>query len=505
MSELRALPPHPDLRRLRDEAKARQRGGEFATLAGAQFAIAREHGFASWPRLKTYVETRALDMTARGAALVRSACSSDLRTARVLLDAEPGLARYDLATACVTGDVAEVTRRIEREPGIAGRKLAPLEWEPLLYACFSRFLRADPDRAEGIVAVVRILLDAGADPNVMWFDGEFRELPIYGAAGIANNPVLTQMLLDAGADPNETYQDPEPIGEALYHAAEFGDLTCARLLIEAGTLPNRVSYCLGRALDFANPAMAEMFLAHGATPTGQQLREAVTNGRPARLVAGLLDAGAPVNQADRNGMTALRIAVQWGRTDLADLLTARGADLSSVTDADRSISAVVTGRGTPDGATAVIPPPDLLDRAAHTGDVDAVRRLLAAGASVDGSPEFEIRPLGQAAWRGHADVVRELVARGAELGWPDGSAIGAALHGSLHCHDAEGGPTMRTVDEIDHGDYPEVVRILLDAGAPVPERLRDPGLDVAALLARLGISDPGLPTPGPETPGPERP
>ena len=152
---------------------------------------------------------------------MRSACSSDLRTARILLGAEPELARYDLATACVTGDVAEVARRLERDPEIAGRKLAPSGWEPLLYACFSRFLRADPDRAEGIVAVVRILLDAGADPNVMWFEGEFRELPIFGAAGIANSPVLTQMLLDAGADPNETYEDPEPIGEALYHAVEF--------------------------------------------------------------------------------------------------------------------------------------------------------------------------------------------------------------------------------------------------------------------------------------------
>ena len=179
----------------------------------------------------------------------------------------------------MTGDVAEVARRLERDPEIAGRKLAPSGWEPLLYACFSRFLRADPDRAESIVAVVRILLDAGADPNVMWFEGEFRELPIFGAAGIANSPVLTQMLLDAGADPNETYEDPEPIGEALYHAVEFPDLTCARLLIEAGTLPNRVAYCLGRVLDFPNPAMVEMFLAHGVTPHGGNLQTAVFRSR----------------------------------------------------------------------------------------------------------------------------------------------------------------------------------------------------------------------------------
>ena len=94
---------------------------------------------------------------------------------------------------------------------------------------------------------------------------------------------------------------------------------------------------------------------------------------------------------------------------------------------------------------------------------------------------------------GHADVVRELVARGAQLSWKEGgSAIGAALHGAAHCHHAEGGPTMRTVAEVSHGDYPEVLRILINAGASVPTRLRgDPDLDVEALLARLGVSAAG--------------
>ena len=63
-------------------------------------------------------------------------------------------------------------------------------------------------------------------------------------------------------------------------------------------------------------------------------------------------------------------------------------------------------------------------------------------------PRGEGPPLGQAAWRGRAEVVAELVARGAALTWADGgSARGAAEHGSRHCHDPEGGPTMRT-----HGD-----------------------------------------------------
>jgi len=139
--------------------------------------------------------TRRSDAAAQGSSLlVRSACSSDIRTARILLTAEPTLARHDLATACVTGEAEEVRGRLARDPAAVHRKLAPAGWEPLLYACFSRFLRASNERARGIIQVVRILLAAGADPNVCWYDGEFRELPIYAAAGIANSPELTRML-----------------------------------------------------------------------------------------------------------------------------------------------------------------------------------------------------------------------------------------------------------------------------------------------------------------------
>jgi hypothetical protein len=51
---------------------------------------------------------------------------------------------------------------------------------------------------------------------------------------------------------------------------------------------------------------------------------------------------------------------------------------------------------------------------------------------------------------------------------------------------------MRTVAEVSYGDYPEVLRILINAGARVPRRLLgDPDLDVEALLARLGVSAAG--------------
>jgi hypothetical protein len=43
------------------------------------------------------------------------------------------------------------------------------------------------------------------------------------------------------------------------------------------------------------------------------------------------------------------------------------------------------------------------------------------------------------------------------------TAIAAALNGSRHCHDPEGGPSMRIAEEIPKQPYAEIVRLLLDA------------------------------------------
>ncbi|HTW13449.1 MAG TPA: hypothetical protein VME01_11940, partial [Solirubrobacteraceae bacterium] len=212
----RSLPPRPDLRHLRDEAKDRRRSGEFPTLALAQLAVAREHGFASWPRLKMHVEAVTLSAAERAQALVRSALSADTRRAHALLAVDPALSAHDLATACVSGDAQALATRLARDPGAATARTGPEHREPIIYACFSRLLR-DPARAEGIRQVVRMLLDAGADPNSSFMHGDWLQVPLYGAAGIAGDAELTRMLLDAGADPNDRGAE-HTVGEALYHA-----------------------------------------------------------------------------------------------------------------------------------------------------------------------------------------------------------------------------------------------------------------------------------------------
>jgi hypothetical protein len=57
------LPPRPNLEHLKKQAKDRlgelQRQTPSAQLADAQHVLAREYGFASWPKLKAHVESTA--------------------------------------------------------------------------------------------------------------------------------------------------------------------------------------------------------------------------------------------------------------------------------------------------------------------------------------------------------------------------------------------------------------------------------------------------------------
>src|SRR5271154_6018384 len=52
-----SLPEHPNLRHLKDQAKDLLKAGAAESIADAQFKIARQYGFASWPKLKAHVES----------------------------------------------------------------------------------------------------------------------------------------------------------------------------------------------------------------------------------------------------------------------------------------------------------------------------------------------------------------------------------------------------------------------------------------------------------------
>ncbi|MBT6146481.1 MAG: hypothetical protein HOH74_13680, partial [Gemmatimonadetes bacterium] len=444
-------------------------------LADAHLVVAREYGFASWSRWKQFVEDRLLDRSQQAAAMVQAICSQQLGRGAQLLASDPELARFDLFTACACGEAAWVAQALQRQPELAVTAGGPSGWHPILYACFSRFLRRDSQRAEGIMQVTQLLLDHGADANSHYLiaqeDGQLPQTCIYGAAGIANHAGLTQVLLAAGADAGERV-DGRAANEALYHAAEFADVTCLALLLESGADAKEVSYCLGRALDFDNEAAALLFLEHGADATlcvahnkqRTHLHKAVINRRSKATLRALLQGGADPALPDAEGMSPYRHAVSLGYPEIAALLEAHGADPAQATDEDRAQGVFAPGSRPSSGQLGLV---------ARRGDLVMMRKMMAAGAQVN--RDIGMPPLHSACYAGQLEAARLLVEHGAApamLNEYGGNALGTTIHGSTDCCHPEGGPGMLLPEEINHGDYPGLVAFLIEAGAPLPKCIR---------------------------------
>src|SRR5215472_7371033 len=176
-----ALPDRPDLDQLRRRAKELRdaaRAGDPAalsriaahapapvaapvTLAAAQLTIAREHGFASWPRLKAEAEARNAELAQRVEEFLVASIRDWTGRAARMLARDPQIATYDFRTAVVLGRAM-----LGRDPALATRPDPRTGWTALHAVCSSRWHRIDPGRAAGLTEVARLLLDAGADPGV---------------------------------------------------------------------------------------------------------------------------------------------------------------------------------------------------------------------------------------------------------------------------------------------------------------------------------------------------
>ena len=205
-------------------------------LADAQLTLARHHGFESWPKLVRCVEEmrllrrsphKRLDVASGpdGDELIRLACMnygddspSRASSALALWRSKPTLASSSVFAAAAIGDSAAVTDFVSADRDAASRSGGPFDWPPLLYATYSRLVTGDPEH--DFVDTVRVLLRSDADPNsgFLW-DGLLPPFTaITGAVGRGEQGpgphvdqlALLQLLLDAGADPND--------GQAVYNA-----------------------------------------------------------------------------------------------------------------------------------------------------------------------------------------------------------------------------------------------------------------------------------------------
>jgi ankyrin repeat protein len=431
-----------DIEQARKRAKELVKAGRFERLADAQREIARELGYPSWPAL-----IRAVDRPT-AERFVREVDHWPDR-ALELLDAAPDL-RGDPWVALSLGQVPDGL--VATAPG------GPLAQPPLFYVARSRL-------APDTVPAARLLLDRGADPNGPAGD-EWTNLSIAGSRGDAP---LVRLLLEAGAEPNDN--------DSLYHAVEPADDGCLRLVLEHGAVV-RGTNALWHALDFDRFGPVQLLLEHGGDPNESAewpaLHHAVTRGRGPDYLRVLVAHGARLDDRARDGRTPLQLALRRGRDDLVETLLELGADVATVDDQDRALSAVARGerpateiRLDHDARDVLI---ELAMRDLHSLQrvVDAVGAGFTAGWG--GGPRGSL--LHQAAWFGRPDFVRLLLDRGAEpdaratteyatpLGW---AAVGSR-YSPAHPNDSFSSPD---------GDYVGVAELLVAAGARVEPKFTE--------------------------------
>jgi ankyrin repeat protein len=396
---------------------------EAPALHHAQLAIAREQGFPSWPRFKTFIVDSQLDFQGQVAAFLDAALS-DLRRAQTMLVRNPKIVEAGFYVALVLGISKRVEEVLAVSPGLANSKSGPQNREPLLYVCFSHFANGRSNRAGHLAETARVLLRHGADPNALFIQENYPQWPLpclYGATGLNNNPELALVLLEAGADPNDV--------ESLYHSTEHPDHVCTKLLLEHGATPNGHN-ALPHMLDREDIEGLQILLSAGADPNEVNERSetalhwAVWRMRSAETIAMLLDHGADINFKRKDGRTAYALAVVSAQKEIAEFLRARGAD-TDLSALDDFVAEFVSASANAGSETVVRPPVKrpkqvssagserLLPDLAASHRTSAVRALVAAGLPIDARGEAGGTALHQACWKGYADVAQLLIEAGA--------------------------------------------------------------------------------------------
>jgi ankyrin repeat protein len=406
-----------NLEQLRKQAKERVRAGAAPKLADAQRELAREHGFASWAKLKAYVErldveqpfqTRLEYYEGRAEGIAATGGLSRARARRELARRHgfaswPQLSRHVAAL------------RSGKEPPtpfvLAYRAVEACDREALL-----ELLDREPDLVErrgtngndllGMardLETVRLLLERGADPN----RGNDYGWTKLHQAGYENQRELAALLLAAGARTDLSARGDG--GTPLIVALFWGHSDVVDLLgREPGNL--RVAAGLGDLdliRELAGTARAgahrEFYRPHGGFPTWQPsddpqevLDEALVWAAKADRVQALrvlVELGARVD-ADPYRGTPLAWAAANGRVDSIRTLVELGADPNQ--------------RGTfggPSHGAGVA----AIHLAAQAARREAVFALLELGADLELRDDlYDGNAIGWARAGGHEDLADEL-------------------------------------------------------------------------------------------------
>jgi len=309
----RPLPDRPNLRHLKDQAKDLLKAGGADSLTDAQFKIALLYGFASWPKLKTHVESLE-EIGQLKLAIDRN----DYERVKSLMIRNPQLHRAPLGYG-ENGPLTWVAEcRVPWEaPGQL--RLAMAEW----------MIRNGSDVHQGgdgplmraalfghRIPMMELLLAHGADVNAEW-NGYF---PIIFAPCETVEPKPIKWLLEHGANPNCARAERKYPGTALdYVIGTYGRSLqlgeCMDILVDAGCV---TKYNVPAVLD----------LLRGRLDLLAEHLDADSTLVDRRFLA--LDFGTTGGrQLTLRGATLLHVAAEYGNVEAAKLLLKRGADVNA--------------------------------------------------------------------------------------------------------------------------------------------------------------------------------
>ncbi|MGH7638014.1 MAG: ankyrin repeat domain-containing protein [Gemmatimonadaceae bacterium] len=274
-------------------------------LSEAQFIIARAHGFLSWPKLVHHLE----ELAARAS----------------------GTATFeDAVEAIVAGDIATLERLLRDNPSLVRARSTREHRSTLLhYVAANGVENYRQKTPPNIVAVARLLLDAGAevDAEADMYGGGATTLGLVvtsahpRAMGVQN--ALADLLLERGAK----------MGNPVHGCLMNGCPEAAEHLVRRGAPVNSMEEAAG----IGQLALVRQFWNAGRTADAESaLRMAAWYGR-GDVADFLLSRGVGPEARDaKDGDTALHIASFNGHADVVRMLLQRGADVNAIDDVYRT-------------------------------------------------------------------------------------------------------------------------------------------------------------------------
>ena len=365
-------------------------------------------------RLVTFLEWACWDEHVHGKAEHRM-CD---RAAQRLLAQDPWIARENLYAAVVCGSLDEVDRLLTARPDAARGRGGSRGWTPILYLAYTRF--SHPLTVENALAIARLLLDHGADPNDFYMAGDSRYTVLTGVAGEGEQDTprqpyavqLFELLLERGAEPFDiqVLYDTHFSGDMLWwlqlvhrHTVDTPRGAAWRdpewTMLDMGAYGSGARFVLETAIKTRNVALAEWALAHGATPNAAPARDRRFPKRSLHEFA-VLDGQLEI--AD--------LLAQYGATRVTPALDDRERFLQECLRLDRDTARRLLA-GNPDWLTS----PEAMFVAARRDRSDVLALLLDLGFTVDVADRTGKTPLHEAAANGALAAATFLIEHGAEV------------------------------------------------------------------------------------------